>query len=52
MITLLYMYYKFLIHSVSSVFTINTTVANVDTCIQYYYLKAVCLQMSITDKKR
>lgn len=43
---------KFLIHSVSSVFAINTTVANVDTCIQYYYLKAVCLQMSITDKKR
>lgn len=52
MITILYMYYKFLIHSVSSVLTINTIVANVDTCIQYHYLKAVCLQMSITDKKR
>lgn len=43
---------KFLIHSVSLVFTINTIEANVDTCIQYYYLKAVCLQMSITDKNR
>lgn len=46
------MYYKFLIHSVSSVLTINTIVANADTCIQYHYLKAVCLQMSIPDKNR
>lgn len=52
MITILYMYYKFLIHSVSSVFTIYTIAANVDTCNQYYYLKAVCLQMSIPDKMR
>lgn len=46
------MWNKFLIHSVSSELTINTIVANVDTCIQFHYLKAVCLQMSITDKKR
>lgn len=52
MITMLYMCNKFLTHSVSSVFTINTIVANVDTCIQYYHLKAVFLQMSITDKNR